>query len=48
MELVDKKLTGPGREISVHPAVTPFHVFPLFAFLLLFFDFFSENFLHAL
>ena len=33
MELLDKKLTGPGSEISVHPGVTFF----LFLFFVTFF-----------
>ena len=30
MELLDKKLTGPGPEISVHPGVTVFLSFLFF------------------
>ena len=36
MELLDKKLTGPGPEISVHPGVT----FIVFFFFILFYLFF--------
>ena len=42
MELLDKKLTGPGPEISVHAGVTLFDFFLLF--LLFFVTFFlTEN-----
>ena len=42
MELLDKKLTGPGPEISVHPGATLFDFFLLF--LLFFVTFFvTEN-----
>ena len=40
MEFLDKKLTGPGPEISVHPGVT-FIVFFFFILLFFFFIYFS-------
>ena len=36
MELLDKKLTGPGPEISVHPGVT-FFLFFSFSFFVTYF-----------